>query len=122
MAQIGTNALCGKKLKVAEMLVNPEYNGTITQMLEECDVPSRTFYHWLEDEEFVEAVNKLVDRYTNSELPRVWKALVRQCEKGDTQAIKLFFELKGKYKRQIDANVNVKSDELTEILKQLEGD
>ena len=39
----------------------------------------------------------LINRYTDGEVGSVWKALLKKCKSGDIQAIKLYFELKGKY-------------------------
>ena len=106
MEQNGTKKLyTGKRKKVAEMLANPDFTGTMTELIENVGVPRTTFYRWLEDEQYIEYINSLVERYTDSELAAVWKALVRECRKGNVQAIKLFFELKGKY----TANIRIES-------------
>ena len=55
-------------------------------------------YDWIGDDNFRSYVDELIDKYTDSELSRVWKALMKLIDKGDFQAIKLYFELKGKYK------------------------
>ena len=102
MDQIGPNMLyTGKRKKVAEMLANPDFTGTITELIETIDVPRTTFYRWLEDEQYISYINSLIERYTDSELAAVWKSLVRECKKGNVQAIKLFFEMKGKYTEKI---------------------
>ena len=98
------NGLKPKQIKVAEMLANPRYGLKDSEIIEACDVSHTTFYRWIrENDEFNAYVNKLIDKYTDAELAAVWKALIRKCKIGDVQAIKLFFELKGKYSQ----NVNV---------------
>ena len=99
-----------KQLKAAEMLSNPDFSGTITQLCECIGVARSTFYRWLEDETFRDYVDGLIDRYTDSELSRVWKALMRRIDAGDIQAIKLYFELKGKYKQGIGRDAEEKPD------------
>ncbi len=102
-----------KQRAVAEMLADPTNMMTDTQIMEECNVPRSTFYRWLrEDEEYIAYLNELIDKYTDAELSRVWKALLRRCISGDTQAIKLYFELKGKYKQ----NVNVSGSGIVQII------
>lgn len=102
MAQNGTTKLySGKRKKAAEMLANPDFTGTVTELIETVGVPRTTFYRWLDDEDYIGYINSLIERYTDSELSSVWKALVRECKKGNVQAIKLFFELKGKYATNI---------------------
>ena len=95
-----------KKKKMAEMLANPEFNGTITELCEKIDVARSTFYKWLEDEKFVGYVNSLIDKFTDSELSAMWRALIARAKTGDVQAIKLYFELKGKYKTSVDLNAS----------------
>lgn len=106
MEQNSINLLyTGKRRKAAEMLANPDFSGTITELIETVGVPRTTFYRWLEDEQYISYINSLIERYTDSELAAVWKALVKECKKGNVQAIKLFFELKGKY----SANIKIES-------------
>ena len=98
-----TNTTFSKKqLEVAEMLADPSVEMTKKQICEEADVSRTAFYEWLKKKEFVDYVASLIDKYTDSELSTVWKALIRKCEQGDVSAIKLFFELKGKYKQSVD--------------------
>lgn len=98
--------ISGKRKELAELLANPDFNGTITEMCAKVDVARSTFYKWLEEEEFTQYVNALIDKYTDSELAAVWRALINRAKAGDTQAIKLYFELKGKYKTAVDLNTN----------------
>ena len=93
--------------KAAEWLANPDNTGTVTAMLKELNIPHSNFYRWLEDPDYIEYINSLIDKYTDSELPRVWKSLIKQCEAGSVPAIKLFFELKGKYKQEVNVSGGV---------------
>lgn len=88
-----------KQIKAAERLADPEFRGTITELCGKVGVARSTFYDWLGKEEFRSYVDGLIDRYTDSELSRVWKSLMRLIDRGDIQAIKLYFELKGRYKQ-----------------------
>ena len=95
MAQNGMNKTINKKQQeVAEKLVDPEFKGTITELCKLCDVPRRTFYNWRNNPDFCRYVDELIEKYTDSELAAVWKALIRACLCGNVQAIRLFFELK----------------------------
>lgn len=97
----------GKKRKMAELLVNPDCDLTVTQMCEEIGVSRTAFYNWQKDSDFNGYVNHLIDNYTDSELSNIWKALIGKAKTGSTEAIKLYFELKGKYKQQVDINGGV---------------
>ncbi len=90
------------------LLANPEYTGTITELVAQVGISRATFYRWLDEDEYKQFVNALIDKYTDSELSTVWKALIEQCKNGNTQAIKLYFELKGKYKQALDISGDVK--------------
>lgn len=95
-----------KKIKMAEMLANPEFTGTNKQIQEAIGISHETFYKWIKEKEMLDYIEQLVDRYTDGELAAVWKALVKKCKGGDTQAIKLYFELKGKYCKNTDNNAD----------------
>lgn len=101
--------LTAKQLQMAEMLANPESEyKTVSDMCRELGISRNTYYSkWLQDKKFTEYVDKLITRYTDSELADVWRALIKQCTAGNVNAIKLFFELKGKYRQQIDVSGGV---------------
>ena len=63
----------------------------------------------------MQAVSDLVDKYTDAELPNAWRCLLARMP-CDTAAIKLFFELKGKYQQKVTATVACKNpyESLTE--------
>lgn len=96
--------ITGKKRKMAEMLANPEFTGTNKELYEDVGISHDTFYRWLKEDEVINYAGELIEKYTDAELSRVWKALMNQCVKGDTQAIKLYFELKSKYKQDVNIN------------------
>lgn len=89
-------------------MANPDFTGTITELLKQLGIGRTTFYRWMDDPEYIQYINSLIDKYTDSELSTVWKALIEQCKNGNTQAIKLYFELKGKYKQALDISGDVK--------------
>lgn len=98
MAEKGKKIPDATKEKAAEMCANPEYS-TDREIIKSLPVSERTFYRWKNDQEFIDMVNRKVDKYTDRELPEVWDALLKQAKKGNTKAIKLYFELKDKYKQ-----------------------
>lgn len=96
--------LTGKKLKMAEMLANPDFSGTNKELYEAVGISHDTFYKWIRDETILRYTELLVEKYTDGELSAVWKSLIKKCRDGDIQAIKLYFELKGKYGNAADRN------------------
>lgn len=97
--------LSSKQLQAAQILADPKFSGSITELCTVVDVARSTFYDWMSKEEFRDYVDKLITRYTDAALSKVWKSLLSQIEKGDTQAIKLYFELKGKYKQTVQQEI-----------------
>lgn len=102
MARPSATELTAKQIKAAETLADPEWLGNISKLCKEIGVSRKTYYDWLDNPIFVKYVDGLIDKYSDSELMTVWKALIDKVEKGDTSAIKLYFEVKGKYKQQIE--------------------
>jgi len=80
------------------MLLSPEDRRTQKAKFESIGLPERTFYRWVNDERFIGYLNSQIERYTISQLVDVWRALLTQCKRGNIQAIKVFFEMKGMYK------------------------
>lgn len=97
--------MSGKRLKAAEMLANPDCKLTQTEIAESAGVSRSTFYRWLEDDAFLKGVEKLIDMYTDVKLSYAWRCLLARMPV-DTAAIKLYFELKGKYKQKTEIQVN----------------
>lgn len=94
-------------IEIANALVNPEDKRTKAQKIKDAGLTEPVFYRWMKDERFINYINVLIDRYTDSELADVWKALMMKARRGDIAAIKLVFDMKGmnpeyKHKRDID--------------------
>ena len=101
--------LSAKQIKFAELLADPEDRRTRSDKIAEVGVSRSTAYRWLKDNDFLDYLNEQIDKYTDGHLSTAWRSLITQMKRGDTQAIKLFFELKGKYKQQIDVTTNEES-------------
>lgn len=100
----GTNtALTPKQRRVAEKLADPEFSGTVTALCQECNVPRTTFYRWMANPAFLQYMEGLIERYTDGALAEVWKSLVKACTQGSVPAMRLFFELKGRFKGEREA-------------------
>ena len=100
-------AVKGKKRRLAEMLVNPDTELSISEICEQIGISRQTFYNWQNDDNFRSYVNWLIDAYTDSELANVWKALIKKAVAGDVAAQKLYMDLKNKYKQQINVEDGV---------------
>ena len=82
----------------ANMMADPEYRIlNKTDMARKLGVSRPTLYKYLENSKVQSYIKDLVDYYTDTELSNVWKALIKQCKRGDIKAIKLYFEMKQLY-------------------------
>ena len=98
----------GKKRKLAEMLCNPDIDMTVTDICKTVKVSRQTFYNWQQDPNFMGYVEFLINSFTDSELPKAWKTLVRRATvDGNIDALKLFFAMKDKYSEQAAIQNNV---------------
>jgi hypothetical protein len=109
-------------IAMAELLVNPEDRRPKSEKIIESGLTERAFYRWMKDERYLNYINSLLDKYTNSELPGIWRALIRKCIMGDMAAIKLYFELKGlvpdyKQRKLMDQHKMQYDQEMLELKK-----
>ncbi len=96
VAQNGTDfKLKPKQKKLAERLCSPDNDLSVKALCEELKIPRRTYYNWLDNEEFNRYMKYLIDKYANSELANIWRALVTQAARGKIDHIKLYFEMLG---------------------------
>ena len=89
--------LTKKQINAIDLFVNPKVT-SITEIADKAGVARKTIYTWLDDEKFNEVLNEKIDKFVNSQTAGVWKSLIANAIDGDTRAIKLFFEMQGKYK------------------------
>lgn len=94
-----------KMKKCAEKLISNEFDGNISKLCDELSIARSTFYRWYDKKEFKQYINYLIDRYTETELFEIWKAIVDTAKKGSPQALKLFFELKNLQSKNLEAGV-----------------
>lgn len=103
----------------AELLANPDFSGTKSDIAEKAGVTSRTLYRWLRNPDFVALVNQLVAQYADAELAMVWKSLCKQIQAGNLQAIRLYFELRERGKQTAS---NQLQDQTSKLYETLGGD
>lgn len=110
-----------RMVTAAELLANPDFLGTKSDIAEKAGVTSRTLYRWLRNPEFVALVNALVTQYADAELSMVWKSLCRRIQEGDMQAIRLYFDLRERgitLKRQKEEKNEKPTSRLYEVLEE----
>ena len=97
----------GKRRRLAEAIVDPDNEKTITALCKEIGISRTTFYNWQSDADFMGYVEYLVESYTTSAIPEAWKQVIKKVEKGNMDAIRLLLEVKGKLKPMGSNNANV---------------
>ena len=83
-----------KQIRMAQKLADPGFTGTITELCDGIGVARTTFYDWMGQEKFREYLADLIDKFADSELATVWKALIKKCSAGDVQAMRLYFDVR----------------------------
>lgn len=96
--------ISAKMKSCAQALISPEFDGNISKLCEEQGIARSTFYRWYDKKEFREYVNFLIERYTETELFAIWKAIIETAKKGSPQALKLFFDLKSLQSKNKESN------------------
>ncbi len=95
-------ALSPKMKRCAERLISNEFDGNISKLCDELKIARSTFYRWYDKKEFKQYINFLIDRYTETELFEIWKAIIETAKKGSPQALKLFFDLKNLQSKNVE--------------------
>lgn len=95
--------ISAKMKRCAEMLISSEFDGNISKLCDELGIARSTFYRWYDKKEFKAYINFLIDRYTETELFEIWKAIIETAKKGSPQALKLFFDLKNLQSKNTDS-------------------
>lgn len=70
--------------------------GALEEILAGRGLSPGTFFSWLEEPAFSGYLRQQTRARTDAAILSAWKALLRGVERGETSAIKLFFELKAK--------------------------
>jgi len=101
--RIITEELTKKQKRVADALTDIESDGSLDDVCNEYGIGRDVLYEWLGNEKFREYMDMVLNGKTFSAMTEVWRSLLNQCGEGNIQAIKLYFELNGKYKGEKSA-------------------
>ena len=74
-------------------------NRTISQVCQEADVPRRTFYNWLDKEDFARAWDDIWRCAIVRHMPSVVAAMTGKARKGDVPAARLLADMAGVVKQ-----------------------
>ncbi len=102
------NRLSDKQLAVISTLLNPLDTRTQSQKLKELGVLPVTFQGWLKSKRFSDYFKARSEELFGDALPLAHDALVKRVADGDIRAIKLFYEVSGRY-------TGVRKEEVTNL-------
>lgn len=93
------------------MLLNYNFNED-NNFYYDCGIDENTFYKWLKNDEFEKYMEEAVAIHITGENPKVIKSLIEQCVKGNSTALKIYFDLKNKEKKSSSKNYVTISDDI----------
>ena len=95
------NETSKKQKKFIEILLNCDYEED-SDIYSQIGINEETFYKWLKDEGFKKYMEDAVSAHIIGENPKVVKSLIDQCKKGNSTALKIYFDLKNKEKSETE--------------------
>ena len=122
MSKKTERALSAKQKRLLQLLENPgscrEMEDSPEALCRAAGVEPADCYSWLCLPPFRLAMERRLEGYIHGELGRVWKILMDLVEQGNIQAIKLYFDLRGRIERQ--AEDPQKLEELVKAVMEVE--
>jgi transposase-like protein len=103
------------ELRIVYAILEKNHKTTWEQVAKKLGISRRQLYNWRQSTRIQEPVRKISRDLLISELPDVYKALVKKAKSGDCAAMKLFFEIVGSIDDQ-RAIESKRSNSLQEIL------
>lgn len=88
--------------EMAKLIINPEDRRSMKDKCESIKLPERTFYNWWAKKEYRQYCVSLMEKYGDIEEINAYRALNLQIKRGNVQAIKVFFELRGKLGKRLE--------------------
>lgn len=112
------NVLTPQQLQVVNLMLNQHDKRSQREKLAEAGITSQKYYSWLRQPAFLQYLQKRAEDLFASSDHEGYLALLDTVKGGDIQAIKLFFEMRGKYtpSAKIDINVETVMIQIVEII------
>ena len=103
-----TDKITRKQALLLNALANPENKGNIKKACESVKMARAQYYEWVRNSPaFRAALDEIVSKFADAHLPEVWQALADSCiEEHDPKAMKLYFELTGRYQKNVNVSGN----------------
>jgi hypothetical protein len=106
------------ELKVVHAILEKSHKTTWEQVAKKLGVSRRQLYTWRQSSRIQEPLRNISRELLISDLPDIYKALVKKAKSGDCVAMKLYFEIVERIdeKKQKAAEFGKGSDPLQEII------
>lgn len=113
-----SNVLLPKQIMLAQMLLNTSDKASVREKCKILNITPAQYSAWMRQPAFTDYLRSLAQQYFAGADATAYLALVKNVERGDNAAIKLFMEIRGIYNPKLDVNINVGLifSRLTEIL------
>jgi hypothetical protein len=110
-----------KQIHALTLLANPLDKRTEEEKCREVGVTQKTLIKWKKLPGFIDEIHNMSIKYIKERLPHVNYALLTKAISGDVQAIKLCYEMVGKYSPTFKVNADVRMAHLDLTKEMLSG-
>lgn len=97
------------QLVLVNMLLNVEDKKSLRQKLDMLGIKVSQYQGWLRDPAFHSYLTMRTEQLFENSDHDAYKALIQSVIRGDVQAMKLFFEMRGIWSPKLDVNINVET-------------
>jgi Helix-turn-helix of insertion element transposase len=107
--QSDSKLLTPTQLLLVNMLLNVEDKKSLRQKLETLGINMAKYQTWLRDPAFHSYLTMRTEQLFENSDHDAYKSMIQAVMRGDTQAMKLFFEMRGIWSPKLEINVNIES-------------
>ncbi len=100
-------SLTPTQLQLANMLMNALDRRSVREKLEICDVTPMQYERWIRQPAFQSYLRKRAETVFAGSDHKAYLALLAAVDRGDLNAIKLFFEMRGIYNPKLDVKFSI---------------
>lgn len=97
------------QLMCANLLMNTHDKRTEREKLAFLGISSQQYHAWLRQPAFANYLRTRAESLFSASDHKAYNALLQNVEEGDLNAVKLHFEMRGKYRNQLDVNINIET-------------
>lgn len=106
-ASESARVLTSEQLMAANVVLNNHDARSLREKLEFLGISSQQWHAWLRQPGFSQYMTKRAEEAFGAHDYAAYAALGDAVEEGKLDAVKLHFEMRGKYKQQVDVHVNI---------------